>query len=71
VAASPGAGLSRACWHAEARFSPLTPFSRFAAPIDALAIAKDLWKQTHTKRGRVDPQTQSMTIDASETKAKH
>jgi hypothetical protein len=39
--------------------------------IDALAIAKDLWKQTHTKHGRVDPQTQSMTIDASETTAKN
>jgi DNA recombination protein Rad52 len=39
--------------------------------IDALAIAKDLWKQTHTKDGRVDPQTQSMTIDASETSAKN
>jgi DNA recombination protein Rad52 len=37
--------------------------------IDALAIAKDLWKQTHTKDGRVAPQTQSMTIDATDTTA--
>jgi len=39
--------------------------------IDALATARDLWKQTHTKDGRVDPQTQSMTIHASETTAKN
>jgi hypothetical protein len=39
--------------------------------IDALAIAEDLWKQTHTKRERVDPQTQSMAIDASQTTAKN
>jgi len=39
--------------------------------IDALATARDLWKQTHTKDGRVDPQTQSMTIHASETSAKN
>jgi DNA recombination protein Rad52 len=39
--------------------------------IDALAIAKDLWKQTHTKDGRVDPKTQSMTINITETTAKN
>jgi hypothetical protein len=39
--------------------------------IDALGIAKDLWKQTHSKDGRVDPQTQSTTIDISETTAKN
>jgi hypothetical protein len=39
--------------------------------IDALAIAKDLWKQTHTKHGRVASQTQSMTINATETTAKN
>ena len=39
--------------------------------IDALAIAEDLWKQTRTKRERVDPQTQSMAIDASQTTAKN
>src|SRR5262245_18738460 len=39
--------------------------------IDALAAARDLWKQTHTKDERVDPQTQSMTIHASETTAKN
>src|SRR5262245_7773751 len=39
--------------------------------IDALGSARDLWKQTHTKDGRVDPQTQSMTIHASETSAKN
>jgi hypothetical protein len=37
--------------------------------IDALAIAKDLWRQTHTKE--VDPQTQSMTINIAETTAKN
>ena len=37
--------------------------------IDALAIAKDLWKQTHTKDGRVAPQTQSLTINATDTTA--
>jgi hypothetical protein len=40
--------------------------------IDALAIAKDLWTQTHTKDGRVDPQTQLQTqINAPETTAKN
>ena len=39
--------------------------------IDALGIAKDLWKQTRTKDGRVDPQTQSTTINPSETTAKN
>jgi hypothetical protein len=39
--------------------------------IDALAIAKDLWKQTHTKDERVDAQTQSMTIDSTEIAAKN
>jgi len=39
--------------------------------IDALAMAKDLWKQTHTKDGRVDPQTQSTPIDTGETTAKN
>jgi DNA recombination protein Rad52 len=38
--------------------------------IDALAIAKDLWKQTHTKDG-VNPQTQSTTINITETTAKN
>jgi hypothetical protein len=38
--------------------------------IDALGIAKDLWKQTLTKHGQVDAQTQSMTINATETTAK-
>jgi DNA recombination protein Rad52 len=37
--------------------------------IDALAIAKDLWRQAHTKE--VDPQTQSMTINITETTAKN
>jgi DNA recombination protein Rad52 len=37
--------------------------------IDALAIAKDLWRQTHIKE--VDPQTQSMTINITETTAKN
>jgi hypothetical protein len=39
--------------------------------IDALATAKDLWKQTHTKDERVDTQTQSMTIDSTEIAAKN
>jgi hypothetical protein len=40
--------------------------------IDALAIAKDLWKQTHTKHGRVNSQTQLQTqINATETTAKN
>jgi DNA recombination protein Rad52 len=39
--------------------------------IDALAIAKDLWKLTRTKDGRVDPQIQSTTINPSETTAKN
>jgi hypothetical protein len=39
--------------------------------IDALGIAKDLWKQTRTKDGRVDPQIQSTTINPSETTAKN
>jgi hypothetical protein len=39
--------------------------------IDALAIAKDLWKQTRTKDGRVDSQTQSTTINSSEITAKN
>jgi hypothetical protein len=39
--------------------------------IDAIAIAKDLWKQTHTKDRRVDAQAQTMTIDTSETSAKN
>jgi hypothetical protein len=39
--------------------------------IDATGIAKDLWKQTHSKDGRVDAQTQSTTMDASETTAKN
>jgi hypothetical protein len=40
--------------------------------IDALAIAKDLWKQTHTKDGRVDAQTKLQTqINATETTAKN
>jgi DNA recombination protein Rad52 len=39
--------------------------------IDAIAMAKDLWKQTNTKEGRVDPQTQKTTIDTSETTAKN
>jgi hypothetical protein len=38
---------------------------------DALAIAKDLWKQTHTKDERVDAQTQSMTVDSTEIAAKN
>jgi hypothetical protein len=39
--------------------------------IDALGIAKDLWKQTHSKDGRVDPLAQSTTINSDETMAKH
>jgi hypothetical protein len=39
--------------------------------IDALATAKDLWEQTHKKRGRLDPQTQSMAINTTETTAKN
>jgi DNA recombination protein Rad52 len=39
--------------------------------IDALAIAKDLWKQTHTKHGHVDPQVYSTTIDTRETTVKN
>jgi DNA recombination protein Rad52 len=39
--------------------------------IDALAIAKDLWKQTHTKDERVDAQTQSMTVNSTEIAAKN
>jgi DNA recombination protein Rad52 len=39
--------------------------------IDALEIAKDLWKKTHTKDGHVDPQSQSTTIHTSETTAKN
>jgi DNA recombination protein Rad52 len=37
--------------------------------IDSVAIAKGLWRQTHTKE--VDPQAQSMTINITETKAKN
>ena len=36
--------------------------------IDALAIAKDLWKQTHTKDGRVDAQAPPITIDDTTAK---
>jgi hypothetical protein len=39
--------------------------------IDALATAKDLWEQTHKKHGRLDPQTQSMAINTTETTAKN
>jgi DNA recombination protein Rad52 len=39
--------------------------------IDALGIAKDLWKRTHSKDGRVDPLAQSTTINSDETMAKH
>jgi hypothetical protein len=39
--------------------------------IDALAIAKDLWKQAHTKDACVAPQIQSTTIDTRETTAKN
>jgi DNA recombination protein Rad52 len=39
--------------------------------IDALAIAKDLWKQTHSKGGRVEPLAQSTTINTDETMAQH
>jgi hypothetical protein len=36
--------------------------------IDALSIAKDLWKKTHTKDECVDPST---TINTTETAAKN
>jgi DNA recombination protein Rad52 len=39
--------------------------------IDAIGIAKDLWKQTHSKDGRVEPFAQSTTINSDETMAKH
>jgi hypothetical protein len=39
--------------------------------VDALSVAKDLWKQTHTKDGHVDPQVQSTTIDTRETTVKN
>jgi DNA recombination protein Rad52 len=40
--------------------------------IDALAIAEDLWKQTHTKDGLIDAQTKLRTqINATETTAKN
>jgi DNA recombination protein Rad52 len=39
--------------------------------IDALSIAKDLWKQTHSKDGRVEPLAQSTTINSDETMAQH
>ena len=39
--------------------------------IDSLAIARDLWKHTPTNDGRVDAQTQSTTMDTSETTAKN
>src|SRR5262249_9696899 len=39
--------------------------------IDALGIAKDLWKQTHTNDGRTHPQIQPTTIAPSETTAKN
>ena len=39
--------------------------------IDALVIAKDLWKQTHSKGGRVEPLAQSTTINTDETMAQH
>jgi Rad52/22 family double-strand break repair protein len=40
--------------------------------IDALASAKDLWKQTHTKDGRIDAQTKlQIQINATETTAKN
>jgi DNA recombination protein Rad52 len=39
--------------------------------IDALEIAKDLWKKTHTKDGHANPQSQSTTIHTSETTAKN
>jgi len=37
--------------------------------IDALAIAKGLWKQSHTNE--IAPQTQSMTINITKTMAKN
>jgi hypothetical protein len=37
--------------------------------IDALATAKDLWKQTHKKDERVDAQSQPRSINTSETTA--
>jgi Rad52/22 family double-strand break repair protein len=37
--------------------------------IDAIEIAKDLWKQTHSKDGQ--PLAQSTTINSDETMAKH
>jgi len=39
--------------------------------IDAIGIAKDLWKQTHSKDGRVEPLAQSTTINSDETMAQH
>jgi DNA recombination protein Rad52 len=39
--------------------------------IDALGIAKDLWKQTHAKNARADPQIQPTTIHPSETTAEN
>jgi hypothetical protein len=39
--------------------------------IDALAIAKDLWKRTRTKDGRFDPQIQLTTNNPSETTVKN
>jgi DNA recombination protein Rad52 len=39
--------------------------------IDAIGIAKDLWKQTHSQNGRVDQLAQSTTINSDETMAKH
>jgi hypothetical protein len=40
--------------------------------IDAIGIAKDLWKQTHSKDGRVVAQIKSLTqINATETMAKN
>jgi hypothetical protein len=37
--------------------------------IDAMAIAKGLWKQSHTNE--IAPQTQSMTINITKTMAKN
>jgi hypothetical protein len=39
--------------------------------IDAIGIAKDLWKQTHSKDGRVEPLAQSTTMNGDETMAKN
>jgi hypothetical protein len=39
--------------------------------IDALGIAKDLWKKTHTKDRRADPQIQPTTIHPTETTTKN